>query len=89
MREERGADADENVRAKARGLSGDLALEADRAAEDGGNEELDEQVEARVVGEVESRRPVSNCLLDQSCECGNCQRSARVEIADVSRNRVG
>jgi hypothetical protein len=89
VREERGADADENVGAEAGGLAGDLSLEANRAAEDRGDEELDEQIEARVVGEVESRRPMSDCLLDQSCERGSCQRSARIEIADVSRSRLG
>jgi hypothetical protein len=89
VREERGADADENVRTEAGGLSGNLTLEANRAAKDGGDEELDEQIEARGVGEVERRRPMSDCLLDQSCERGNCQRSTRIEIADVSRGRVG
>jgi hypothetical protein len=89
VREERGADADENVRTEAGGLSGDLTLETNRAAKDRGDEQLDEQVEARGVGEVERRRPKNDCLLDQSCERGNCQRSARVEIADVSRSGVG
>ena len=36
LREQRRADADENVRAQAGGLSGDLALDADRAAEQRG-----------------------------------------------------
>jgi hypothetical protein len=88
MREERGADADENVRTKAGRLPGDLALEADRAAEERGEEELEEQLEAEGVGEVEVRRPMRDCLLEQNCESGNCQRSARIEIADVSRGRV-
>jgi hypothetical protein len=89
VREECGADADENVRTEAGGFSGDFTLEANRAAEDRGDEKLDEQVKARGVGEVERRRPMNDCLLDQSCERGSCQRSARVEIADVSRSRVG
>jgi hypothetical protein len=46
VREQRGANADENVRAQPRGLARDLALQPDRAAEDDGERELEKQVDA-------------------------------------------
>src|ERR1051326_8432434 len=43
MGEQRGADTDEYVRTKAGGLPGDLTLEADRAAEQRREQELEQQ----------------------------------------------
>src|SRR3954468_4549970 len=49
MCEERRADTDEDVRAKARGLARDFTLEANRAAEKGGEQELEKQHELEGV----------------------------------------
>jgi hypothetical protein len=55
MREQRRADADQDVGAQARGLAGDLPLEADRAPEDGGEEQLQQQDEPERVAELGER----------------------------------
>ena len=52
LREQRRADADENVRAQAGGFSGDLALDADRAAEQRGQEQLAEDAEPKRDDEI-------------------------------------
>ena len=56
LREQRRADADENVRAQARGLSGELAFDADRAAEQRGEQKLRQDAEPKRLGDrVEGR----------------------------------
>ena len=56
-----GTDADEDVGAKPRRLCLDLTLEPDRAAEDYGERELSEEVEAKGVGEVGPRDIRGGC----------------------------
>ena len=52
IRQQRGTDANENVRTKPRGLAFDLALQTDRAAKDDGERELEQQVEAKRADEL-------------------------------------
>jgi len=88
MGKERGADADENIGTEAGRLPGDLTLEANRATEERGEKQLQEQREAQGVAQRGERRRMGGRLLQQD-ERGNGQRSARIEIADISRCRVG
>jgi hypothetical protein len=50
--EQRSADADENVRAQAGRFPRDLTLEPDRAAEDDGESELEEEIQAQRVRQL-------------------------------------
>ena len=55
LREQRRADADQNVGAKAGGFSGQFALEADRAAEQRGEQKLAEHAESQRLGKRGNR----------------------------------
>ena len=58
VHQQRGADADEDVRAQARRLAGDLALEPDDAAEEHGEGELDEEVDAQHARDLHQQRNI-------------------------------
>jgi hypothetical protein len=47
VHQQRGADADQDVRAQAGGLPGQLALEPDDATEQDGERQLDEEIDAQ------------------------------------------
>src|SRR3954471_9026502 len=62
MREQRGAEADENIRTEPRRLACDLTLEADRAAENGGEQQLEQQHQSQDVAHAPERRPRKRLL---------------------------
>src|SRR5690349_14304546 len=100
MREEGRADADENIRTEARRFPRHLALEADRAAEQGGEEQLDEQHELEGVAHRTERPDLEWRTQEVQGEQRDYRPprpalgrtkgvvSARVEVAQVTRRRV-
>src|SRR5438094_2632824 len=87
MGEERGTEADENIRTQPRGFAGDLALEADGAAEQRGEHQLEQQYELQGLAQIRERGRAGRAL--QQSEQGNYEAprrgwSAHVEIAHVS-----
>jgi hypothetical protein len=55
MREKRGADTDEHVRTKTGGLSGNLALQANRAAEQRREQQLEQQRQSQSLADRAER----------------------------------
>src|SRR3954447_18586979 len=100
MRKERRADTDEDVRAKARGLARDFSLEANGAAEQGGEQELEKQHELEGVAHRTERSDLERLSQEVQGEQRNYRPprralgrlksvdSARVEVAHVTRRRV-
>src|SRR5512146_1151149 len=95
--EQRGANADEDVRPQSRRFGLDLALEPDRATEDDGEREFREEVEAEDAVDVAQRRHVAGARDDLREQGNGHARPAPragtelsgVEVAHVAWPRVG
>lgn len=99
MREKRRADADEYVRTKPGWLPGDLTLEADGAAEQRREQQLEQQGEPqrlahraeRILGESvqKERRGEQSDYRPPRRSNDACAPSARIEIANVAGSCIG
>ena len=85
MGEERGADTDENIGTQARRLAGELTLEADRAAENGGQRQLEKQHELQRLAQIGERRRAGGAL--QQGEQRD-YRALRARRQRISRSRT-
>jgi hypothetical protein len=88
VHQQRGTDTDQDVRAEAGGFPRQLALEADDAAQQDGEGQLDEEIDAQDARDLQDPRQVVGVRLNENGGLPPAARLSLPEIADVARGGI-